>query len=200
MAANAGAVPSDFGAGPDLSSTAWAVISLHAAGFGGSESALGLGVLRSNLAKLVLDSSGAVRPGGAALAILAVRSEFGDPAAFGSRDLYTLLLSSLRPTLPTPSPTQSATSSSPSLGTSTPHPSLPTPTVSATAAGGQTPGSSPPAPSSAAAGPGLPSTGAGSSATVASFGAALLLVGGLLVLVGRRPRAAAWRQRSRGTH
>jgi hypothetical protein len=96
LQANDGALPSAFGEGKDLSSTAWAVIGLSTAGVGGAASAQAMSALRTSAKGYLLDSAGTPVVGRLALTTLAATSQGVNPRRFGGLDLIAQLQSTLR--------------------------------------------------------------------------------------------------------
>ncbi|MCZ3388833.1 MAG: hypothetical protein LH645_06830 [Actinomycetia bacterium] len=81
--ANAGAIPSSFGPGADYGSTANAVLSLVAAGYGGDQIAAAILTLETNAVDFTRDDSDAVLPASAAALVLAAHATSGDPRSVG---------------------------------------------------------------------------------------------------------------------
>lgn len=90
-----GAIPSDFGSGPDLSSTGWALLGLTALGRGSSAVQSGLATLQDEATEYAISDGEAVP---AALGLLLLVSEATDTSArnFGGVNLVTALRSSIR--------------------------------------------------------------------------------------------------------
>ncbi len=81
---NEGGIPGDFGPGTDLGSTANAVLSLVAAGYGSEQVASGMTTLATNAVAFTRDAEDAVRPAAAAALVLAAYATEGDPRSVGS--------------------------------------------------------------------------------------------------------------------
>lgn len=82
--ANAGTIPSSFGPGADYGSTANAVLSLVAAGFGADEVDAAMVTLEADADDFTRDDSDAVLPGSAAALVLAAHATSGDPRSVGT--------------------------------------------------------------------------------------------------------------------
>jgi hypothetical protein len=99
IATNGGYV-TGFGVGPDLSSTAYAVLALHAAGVGRAASDQAIGYLRSQVATGLSGFDGTDDPGRIGYVILAAESAGQDPRHFGGtaaeNDLVARLLATSR--------------------------------------------------------------------------------------------------------
>ncbi|HEU4675198.1 MAG TPA: LPXTG cell wall anchor domain-containing protein, partial [Motilibacteraceae bacterium] len=166
LKANGGSVPSDFGSGADVGSTANAILALVATGHG-SDAASAVTYLTKNGSTWAAD-----KPAALALMALVAHATGASPTSFGGQDYVariaaTLTVKAAATATPTPS-------SSPST-TKAPAPS-PRGTTSGTGAGSA---------GSSAAGPTLPRTGG--DVGVLAAGLALLGAGaGLLVLARRR--------------
>ncbi len=82
--ANAGAIPSSFGPGADYGSTANAVLSLVAAGYGSDQIAAAMLTLETNAVDFTRDGTDAVLPASAAALVLAAHATNGDPRSVGA--------------------------------------------------------------------------------------------------------------------
>ncbi len=78
-----GSIPSSFDPGRDLGSTANAVLSLVAAGYGSGEIDAAVSTLEANAATFTRDGSDAVLPASAAALALTAYATSGDPRSFG---------------------------------------------------------------------------------------------------------------------
>ncbi|MGN6330912.1 MAG: prenyltransferase/squalene oxidase repeat-containing protein [Motilibacteraceae bacterium] len=168
LKANGGSVPSDFGSGADVGSTANAVLALVATGHG-SDAASAVTYLSKNGSTWAAD-----KPAALALMALVAHATGASPTSFGSQDYVsrlaaTLTVKAAATATPTPTP-----SSSPSK-TSAPSPTGTTRGTGA-ASGGTT-----------ASGPTLPRTGG--DVGVLAAGLALLGAGASLLALARRRRA-----------
>jgi hypothetical protein len=83
ISAHDGAIPGVFGPGPDLGSTANAVMSLVAAGYGTGAIAKAVSTLETNAASFTRDPSDAVLPASAAALALTAHATGGNPRSFG---------------------------------------------------------------------------------------------------------------------
>jgi hypothetical protein len=81
---NEGSIPSGFSPGPDLNSTANAVMSLVAAGYGSDQITAAMLTLEANAVDFTRDDSDAVVPGAAAALVLAAHATSGDPRSVGA--------------------------------------------------------------------------------------------------------------------
>ena len=81
---NDGSIPSSFGPGADLGSTANAVMSLVATGVGGNQTDAAMLTLESNATTFTRDDSDAVLPASSAALALAAHATSGDPRSVGS--------------------------------------------------------------------------------------------------------------------
>ena len=101
ISANGGFV-TGFGGGPDLSSTAYAVLGLHAAGVGAAASDQAIGYLESQVPTGLTNFDGTDDPGRIGYTILAAVSAGRDPRHFGGtaaeNDLVARLLATSRTT------------------------------------------------------------------------------------------------------
>lgn len=83
ISANEGGIPGDFGPGTDLNSTANAVLSLVAAGYGAEQITSAMGTLETNATVFTRDAGDAVRPAAAAALVLTAYATSGDPRSVG---------------------------------------------------------------------------------------------------------------------
>jgi hypothetical protein len=90
-----GLFPPAFGTDPDYGSTANAVLSLVAAGFGADQVALAMTALERDARMFVLGGRGNVRPAAASLLVLAERATDGHPRQVDGLNLVRLLKRSL---------------------------------------------------------------------------------------------------------
>ena len=82
--ANAGSIPSGFSPGPDLNSTANAVLSMVAAGYGSDQITSAMATLETNAVDFTRDDVDAVVPAAAAALVLAAHATSGDPRSIGT--------------------------------------------------------------------------------------------------------------------
>lgn len=170
LKANGGSVPSDFGSGADVGSTANAVLALTATGHG-SDAASAVTYLTKNGSTWAAD-----KPAALALMALVAHATGTSPTSFGGQDYVARLAATLTTkatSTPTPAPTPSSSPSS--TGASAPTPTATTSRTGA-ASGGTT-----------ASGPTLPRTGGGDVGVLAA-GLALLGAGVTLLALARRKR------------
>ena len=92
-----GAIPGAFGPGPDLTTTAFAVLALVAGGHGGRAVATAMSVLKANARTYVLDSTHHYVSGRLAVLILAAHATGANPANFGGVNLVARLLGTRTP-------------------------------------------------------------------------------------------------------
>ncbi len=95
LQANAGLIPPVVGSTPDYGSTANAVLSLVAAGYGADQVTLAMTALERDARQFVLGGRGKVRPAAAALMVLAERATAGHPRHVDGLNLVRLLKRSL---------------------------------------------------------------------------------------------------------
>lgn len=91
IAANDGFVPSAWSEDPDYGSTANAVLSLVAAGYGAQQVEQAMAALETSARDYVLDDQDAVLPASAALLILAEKTTGGDPTEVDGLNLVRAL-------------------------------------------------------------------------------------------------------------
>ncbi|MFA7266998.1 MAG: prenyltransferase/squalene oxidase repeat-containing protein, partial [Candidatus Nanopelagicales bacterium] len=98
--ANAGSIPSAYGSGPDVGSTANAVTALAAAGYGRSAVNAGLRTLKQNSGTYLVSPSqagpNAADPGALAYYILAAQAAGKNPRNFGGINLVSTLKSTMQ--------------------------------------------------------------------------------------------------------
>ena len=80
---NDGSIPSSFGTGADLGSTANAVLSLVASGVGRNQVGAAMLTLETNATTFTRDEADAVLPASAAALVLTAHATSGDPRSFG---------------------------------------------------------------------------------------------------------------------
>jgi hypothetical protein len=102
LATNGGAIPSSWGAGNDLTSTANAVLALTAVGKGSAQLTAALDTLEASVASYTKDAAGADLPGPLATLILTAKAGGRDPHAFGGSDLVARLIATQTPATPAP--------------------------------------------------------------------------------------------------
>ena len=97
---NSGAVPSAYGSGPDVGSTANAVTALAAAGYARTAVKAGLRTLKQNSSTYLVSPSqagpAAADPGALGYYILAVRAAGKNPRSFGGLNLVSMLKSTMQ--------------------------------------------------------------------------------------------------------
>lgn len=96
LRANDFVLPSAFGGGPDLASTAWAVIGLIGAGRGKTIVNRSVAALKAQAPTMSLESDGSTSPGRVALLIEVAVAAGRNPRDFGGVDLITKLKASLQ--------------------------------------------------------------------------------------------------------
>ena len=94
ISANGGSIPGVVGPGPDLGSTANAVMSLVAAGYGSGAVAEAVSTLETNAVTFTRDASDAVLPASAAALALTAHATNGNPRSFGGTNPVRDILSS----------------------------------------------------------------------------------------------------------
>ncbi|MGN6246638.1 MAG: prenyltransferase/squalene oxidase repeat-containing protein [Motilibacteraceae bacterium] len=166
LEANGGSVPSDFGSGADVGSTANAVLALVATGHA-TDAQSAVAYLTKNGSTWAAD-----KPAALALMALVAHATGASPTSFGGQDYVARLAATLTVKAAAPTPTPS---SSPSATSSAPTPST---TKGATNGTGTASGST------AVGGPTLPRTGGDVGVLLA--GLALLGAGAALLALARR--------------
>ncbi len=91
---NDGSIPSSFGPGADLGSTANTVLSLVASGVGGNQANAAMLTLESNATTFTRDGSDAVLPASSAALALTAHATSGDPRSVGATNPVRDILSS----------------------------------------------------------------------------------------------------------
>lgn len=93
--ANAAAIPSAWGAGSDLGSTAWAVIGLAGAARGATAANAAAALLRNDVAGFTAGAGGSTDAGRAGLLLLVAASRGERATSFGGMNLVSLALGTL---------------------------------------------------------------------------------------------------------
>ncbi len=195
LTANGGALPSAFGSGSDLGTTADAALALAASGRGGDALALTATRLAAVAPVWPKDAKGTDRPAALAKLALVAQATGGNPRSFGGTDLVTRLERTLTPLVtptvppkptakPTVKPTPKPTNIPPTRPTAAPAP-RPASSTPAAAPGGGTTGGAGGTTGATGLGGSLPRTGGSPQAPLA-VGAGLLLSGGGLLALSRR--------------